>query len=69
MKISQEVRELIESVTPAHLVTLNRDGSPQMTLIWVGLDGDVIVAADPPETRRVTDTLRHPRVAVSCRSR
>ena len=28
----------------AHLVTLNRDGSPQVSCIWVGLDGDEIVS-------------------------
>ena len=40
MKIPQDVRDLIESGCLAHLVTLNRDGSPQVTLIWIGLDGD-----------------------------
>ncbi len=49
MKIPKEVRSLIESGTPAHLVTLNRDGSPQVTLVWIGLDGDEIVAAHLPE--------------------
>jgi hypothetical protein len=28
----------------AHLVTLNPDGSPQVTIVWVGLDGDEIVS-------------------------
>ncbi len=43
MKIPQEIRNLIESGTPAHLVTLNPDGSPQLTLVWIGFDGDDIV--------------------------
>ena len=29
----------------AHLVTLNKDGSPQISIVWVGLDGDEIVCA------------------------
>jgi PPOX class probable F420-dependent enzyme len=65
MKIPQEVRALIESGTPAHLVTLNRDGSPQITLIWTGLDGDDIVAAHLPENRKVKNIRRDPRVAIS----
>jgi len=36
-------RELIESEALGHLVTMNADGSPQVTCIWVGLDGDELV--------------------------
>ena len=39
MKIPQEVIDLIQSGCPAHLVTLNSDGSPQVTLVWIGLEG------------------------------
>ena len=65
MKIPQEIRKLIESGTPAHLVTLNRDGSPQLTLVWIGLDGDDIVAGHLPENRKVKNVRRDPRVAIS----
>jgi len=43
MTLPDSARELIESGALAHLVTMNRDGSPQVTCIWVGLDGDQIV--------------------------
>ena len=65
MKIPQQVRSLIKSGTPAHLVTLNRDGSPQVTLVWIGLDGDEIVAAHLPENQKVENLRRDPRVAIS----
>ena len=65
MTIPPEVRALIESGTPAQLVTLNRDGGPQITLIWIGLDGDDIVAAHLPENRKVKNIRRDPRVAIS----
>jgi PPOX class probable F420-dependent enzyme len=65
MRIPLEVRALIESGRPAHLVTLNADGSPQVTLVWIGLDGDDIVAGHLPKNRKVTNILRDPRVAVS----
>ena len=65
MKIPQEVRKLIESGRPAHLVTLNSDGSPQVTLVWIGLDGDHIVAGHLPKNRKVKNILRDPRVAIS----
>ena len=44
MTLPQSVRELIESGSLAHLVTLNPDGSPQVTCIWVGLEQDEIVS-------------------------
>jgi PPOX class probable F420-dependent enzyme len=65
MKIPQEIRELIESGCPAHLVTLNRDGSPQVTLVWVGLEGDKVVAGHLPRNRKVRNIERDARVAIS----
>jgi hypothetical protein len=36
MQVPPEARGLIESGRLAHLVTLNRDGSPQVSCVWVG---------------------------------
>ena len=65
MKIPREIRDLIESGCAAHLVTLNRDGSPQVTLVWIGLDGDEVVAGHLPRNRKVRNIERDPRVAMS----
>ncbi len=65
MKIPQEIRILIESGCPAHLVTLNHDGSPQVTLVWIGLDGDEVVAGHLPRNRKVRNIERDPRIAIS----
>lgn len=69
MNIPKEIRELIESGCPAHLVTLNADGSPQVTLVWIGLDGEEIVAAHLPKNQKVKNILRDPRVAISLEAR
>ena len=59
-------RELIESGALAHLVTLNEDGSPQVTCIWVGLDGDELVSAHlMPDQKKLQNVRRDPRVALS----
>jgi len=65
MKIPNEIRNLIESGCLAHLVTLNRDGSPQVTVVWIGLDGDEVIAGHLPKNRKVKNILRDPRVAIS----
>ena len=43
--LPDSARAVLQSPAMAHLVTLNPDGSPQVNVVWVGLDGDEIVAA------------------------
>jgi predicted pyridoxine 5'-phosphate oxidase superfamily flavin-nucleotide-binding protein len=38
--LPQELRDLIASGPMAHLATINRDGTPQVSVVWIGLDGD-----------------------------
>ena len=45
MNIPQSVREVIERGPLAHLTTLNRDGSPQIPIVWVGIEGEEFVLA------------------------
>jgi PPOX class probable F420-dependent enzyme len=63
--LPDSARAVLESPALAHLVTLNPDGSPQVTVVWVGLDGDEIVAAHLPEHRKVRNIRNDPRVALS----
>lgn len=65
MIMNPALRELIESGRLAHLVTLNEDGSPQVTIVWVGLDGNDIVSGHLGEWRKVANVRRDPRVALS----
>ena len=39
----ESARTVVESGRLAHLVTVNADGSPHVTIVWVGLDGADIV--------------------------
>ena len=66
MSLSDAARALIESDAPATLVTLNSDGSPQVALVWVGLDGDEIVCGHlNPNQQKLRNMRRDPRVALS----
>ena len=64
-KLTEEVRGILISGKPAHLVTLNPDGSPQVSVVWIGLEGDEIVCAHIGEWRKIRNILRDPRVALS----
>jgi PPOX class probable F420-dependent enzyme len=60
---------VLESDELAHLVTLNRDGTPQVTCVWVGLDGDEIVCGHLGRHQKVRNIERDPRVALSIETR
>jgi PPOX class probable F420-dependent enzyme len=60
-----EARKLLESDALVHLVTINKDGSPQMTCVWVGLEGDEIVSGHMTPRQKLLNVERDPRVALS----
>ena len=65
MLIPAAARALIESDALAHLVTIGADGSPQVSIVWVGLDGDDIVFASLGPRRKLDNIARDPRVSLS----
>ena len=69
MELNSAARELIGRGADATLVTLNPDGSPQVTLVWVAVestpDGDELVTAHLSEHKKVRNVRRDPRVAVT----
>jgi PPOX class probable F420-dependent enzyme len=65
VEIPQEAREVLESDGLAHFVTLNVDGSPQVSCVWVGLEGDEIVSGHLGRWQKVRNIERDPRVALS----
>ena len=63
MSLPDSAKELIESGASGHLVTLNEDGSPQVTCIWVGVEGDELVSGHlPANQRKLQNVRRDPRV-------
>ncbi len=60
-----ELRDLIASGPMAHLTTLNADGSPQVTVVWIGLDGDDLVSGHMAWYAKLRNMQRDPRVALS----
>jgi PPOX class probable F420-dependent enzyme len=64
--LSPELRQLVESGPLTHLSTINADGSPQVAVIWLGLDGDDLVTAHMRrEQLKLRNIDRDPRVVLS----
>jgi PPOX class probable F420-dependent enzyme len=58
------VRGLIDGRTFAVLTTINPDGSPQSTVVWLKRDGDDILFSTVRGRRKTRNMERDPRVAV-----
>ena len=64
--LNDAARAVIQSGALAHLVTINEDGSPQVSVVWVGLEGDELVSAHlDGRQRKLANIRRDPRVVLS----
>lgn len=65
MQLPDDVKAVIDERVFVHLATLNSDGSPQVSVIWVGREGDTILFSTA-EGRIKTENIRGDnRVALS----
>jgi PPOX class probable F420-dependent enzyme len=63
--LNEPARELVTSGAYGHVVTLEPDGRPHVTLAWFDLDGDELVFATLFDQRKLANLRRDPRVTVS----
>ena len=63
--IPESVRALVSTGPLAHMTTLNSNGSPQVTVVWVGIEGDEFVTAHLSEHRKIKNIRTDGRVALS----
>ncbi len=63
--IPESAKQLLGSDALAHFTTLDADGTPYVTLAWVGLEDDEIVIATLTDQRKVKNVRRDPRVVLS----
>lgn len=65
VELTREARAALTAGRLGHLVTINPDGSPQLSAVWVGLEGDDIVVGHLIHGQKVRNIARDPRVALS----
>jgi PPOX class probable F420-dependent enzyme len=63
-KLSQAAKKLLEEPFICHFVTLNPDGSPQVTPVWVDHDGDQILVNTAEGRKKPRNLQREKRVAL-----
>jgi PPOX class probable F420-dependent enzyme len=65
-RLNKAARDLIESGALAHLCTINADGTPQVAIVWMGVDGDELVSGHLMQTQqKLRNVRRDPRVVIS----
>ena len=65
MQLSDTARELIEGKNFAHLATVMKDGSPQVSAVWIAMRGDKILINTAEGRLKTRNMRRDPRVAIS----
>jgi PPOX class probable F420-dependent enzyme len=64
-RLSDAALGLLASDAVATLVTLNADGSPRITVVWVAVEDSEIVFATLSDVRKLDNIRRDPRVSLS----
>ncbi|MFN2561663.1 MAG: PPOX class F420-dependent oxidoreductase [Jatrophihabitans sp.] len=63
--LNSAARNAVSGGHLAHLVTMNPDGSSQVSVVWVGLEGDEIVSGHMGERQKLRNVRHDARVVLS----
>jgi PPOX class probable F420-dependent enzyme len=64
-QLSPSAVDLLSSDAVATVATLNPDGSPHLSLAWVGVEDDEIVFGTLGDQRKLRNLRRDPRIALT----
>ncbi len=65
LTLPEAVRALVDGRNFATVATLDPDGGPQTSVVWVGLDDGDLVFSATEDRRKVRNLRRDPRISVS----
>jgi PPOX class probable F420-dependent enzyme len=66
--LPEAVRTLLETGPIAHVVTLDRDGDPRVSVAWVGIEDEDLVIGTLFDQPKLRNLRRDPRIALSFHS-
>src|SRR5438094_6675560 len=69
VKISQALKKILEDKAYGHVVTFNPAGRPELTMVWMDVDGDELLFNTAEGRRKPDNIRRNPRVIVSVQDR
>lgn len=66
--LSESALSLLDSATVATVATLSADGSPHLSVAWVGIEDGEIVFGTLDDQRKLQNLRRDPRIALTLQS-
>ncbi len=67
--LPQSVKTLLLDKAYGHVVTSNGEGKPQVTMVWMDVDGDEVIFNTAEGRRKAQNLRRDPRIIVSVQDR
>jgi PPOX class probable F420-dependent enzyme len=65
VSLSDDARRVLDAKSFAVVATLNPDGSPQTSVVWVGLVDEAVVFSTTRQRRKGRNLARDPRVSIT----
>lgn len=63
--LDEKTRELLDGKNFATVATLNPDGAPHTSVVWIARDGDAVVFSVTTARRKARNLARDPRVSIT----
>ena len=67
--LPQSVKKLLQDKAYGHVVTFNAQGSQQVTMVWVDVDGDEVLFNTAEGRKKLQNVRRDPRITISVQDR
>ncbi|MEK7701138.1 MAG: PPOX class F420-dependent oxidoreductase [candidate division NC10 bacterium] len=67
--LPQSVKKIVQDKAYGHVVTFNADGKPQVTMVWMDVDGDEVLFNTADGRLKPRNLRRDPRVIISVQDR
>jgi PPOX class probable F420-dependent enzyme len=65
ISLSEGARRVLDAKSFAVVATLNPDGSPQTSVVWVGREDDAVVFSTTKQRRKGRNLARDPRISIT----
>jgi PPOX class probable F420-dependent enzyme len=69
IKLPQSVKTLLQDKAYGHVVTSGAQGKPQLTMVWMDVDGDEVLFNTSEGRKKLQNLRSDPRVLVSVQDR
>ncbi|HLB23915.1 MAG TPA: PPOX class F420-dependent oxidoreductase [Dehalococcoidia bacterium] len=65
VQLSDKTKKYLEAKSFAHVATVNKDGSPQVSPVWIEHDGTHVIVNSEDKRLKVANLRRNPAVSLS----